>query len=67
MLPVLVAGVVFGVGTVIGQKYGEDVIIPAAKQALDEFRTEWNAFSDICKENWDEAVEECKREDEKGD
>lgn len=62
MLPVLVAGAVFGLGAAVGQKYGEEVIIPAAEKAFGELRTEWNAFSDACKTEWDAAAEEAKKD-----
>lgn len=61
MLPVLVAGAVFGLGAAVGQKYGEEVIIPAAEKAFGDFRTEWNAFSDVCKAEWAKAEEDVKK------
>lgn len=63
MIPILIAGIVFGVGTAVGQKYGETVIIPAAKEAFTELRSEWNEFSDLCKTEWKKASEKAKNEE----
>ena len=50
MLPVLAAGIVFGAGTVIGVKYAEEILVPAATAFMEGFREEWDAY---CKERDD--------------
>lgn len=46
MLPVLAAGFVFGAGTVLGVKYAEEILIPAASAFMEGFLEECDKILD---------------------